>query len=440
MPLSLNTFTRVLIAAIAAFALTAAALLLLRSGEPTTVGTAAATSFPEQPRPGASTDERIASYDAIVKARPRVAAGYTLLAAAYGQKARDTADRAFRVRAEAVIGRGLRFAPTDPGLLTERGALAMSNHDFRAGLLDARAVTAADPTLRKPYGVLVDALVELGRYDDAARALQRMVDNGPGLAAYTRASYFAELQGDIPGAREALELAASAGGDSAENVAYVQTLLGNLEFGDGELDAARRAYQQALARFPGYAGARIGLAKLDLARGRTDAAIREMRSVVKTAPIGEYLAALGDAELTAGRSEAARRVYSLVNEQHRQELAAGLNPDAGLVLFEADHGDKARALQLGRRTWRAAPSVSSAHALSWALTRAGRADEGLTWAKRSLKLGSRDAVFLYHAGLTARAAGRPGLARRWLTAALAANPKFSPLHGPRAERALKALT
>lgn len=110
-----------------------------------------------------------------------------------------------------------------------------------------------------------------------------------------------------------------------------------------------------------------------------------------------------------------------------------------MVLFEADHGDKARALQLGRRTWRAAPSVSSAHALAWALTRNGRPAEGLTWAKRSLKLGSRDAVFLYHAGLTARAAGRPDLARRWLTAALASNRHFSPLHAPRAKRALEGL-
>ena len=437
MPLSLNRFPRILVAAIAAFALTAGALVALSAGGASV--TTSSSAAPSQPKPNASADERIASYKAIVRARPATPAGYTLLAAAYVQKARETGDRVFSVQAERVIARGLRVAPADPGLLTERGALALSRHDFSGGLRDAQAVIAADPTLRKPYGVLVDALVELGRYDDAARALQQMIDNGPGLAAYTRVSYFRELQGDVSGAREALKIAASSGGESAENVAYVQTLLGNLNFSDGKLAAARRAYRQALARFPGYPGARVGLAKIDLARGRTVAAIRSMRSVVAVAPVGEYLAALGDAELAVGRTDSARRVYSQVNEQHRLELAAGLNPDAGMVLFEADHGNRARALRLGRRVWRVAPSVSSAHALGWALTRAGNPREGLEWARRSLKLGSHDAMFRYHAGMTAQAAGEPQLARRWLKSALASNPRFSPLYAPQARRVLASL-
>ena len=53
--------------------------------------------------------------------------------------------------------------------------------------------------------------------------------------------------------------------------------------------------------------------------------------------------------------------------------------------------------------------------------------------------GSRDRLFLYHAGIAARDAGNTRLARRWLRAAVAGNPRFSALHGPRAERALSAL-
>ena len=48
-------------------------------------------------------------------------------------------------------------------------------------------------------------------------------------------------------------------------------------------------------------------------------------------------------------------------------------------------------------------------------------------------------MFLYHAGIAARDAGRSDLARRYLARALEANPRFSPLHAPRAERALEAL-
>src|SRR5215217_9563791 len=68
-----------------------------------------------------------------------------------------------------------------------------------------------------PIGVLVDALIELGRYPEAGRVLQHMVDRKPDLAAYARVSYWRELHGDLAGARRAMVLAASAGGDTAEN-------------------------------------------------------------------------------------------------------------------------------------------------------------------------------------------------------------------------------
>ena len=83
--------------------------------------------------------------------------------------------------------------------------------------------------------------------------------------------------------------------------------------------------------------------------------------------------------------------------------------------------------------------MRAADALGWALTRAGEPEQGLVYAQRALRLGSRDAVFLYHAGIAARDAGRTGAARRHLARALETNPRFSPLHAPRAERALESL-
>jgi hypothetical protein len=67
-------------------------------------------------------------------------------------------------------------------------------------------------------------------------------------------------------------------------------------------------------------------------------------------------------------------------------------------------------VSLARRAWKTAPSVRSADALGWALTRAGRAREALPWAARALRLGSKDPGFNLHAGLAARAAGKRSLA------------------------------
>jgi tetratricopeptide (TPR) repeat protein len=395
--------------------------------------------LPDAPRPSATTDQRIGALQATVRARPKQADGHTLLAGAYRQKVRETGDATYYAKADGLIARALELAPGDPAALTERAALAASRHDFRGSLRDARAARRAAPAVDKPFGVLVDALVELGRYDAAGRALQEMVDRRPDLAAYARVSYFRELHGDLPGAVAAMRLAVSAGSGTAENGAYVQALLGDLEFNRGRTAAASRAYRQALALVPGSAPAAAGMARVQAARGDLRGAIRRLEAVVARLPLPQHVVALGETELAAGRTVAARRDLDLVRAEQRLLAQHGVNTDVDVALFEADHGSPQRAVTLARRAWAAAPSVRSADALGWALTRDGHARVGVRWARRALRLGSRDAMFLYHAGMAARAAGERDTARTWLRRALAANPRFSPLYAPRAARALREL-
>src|SRR4051812_38428232 len=349
------------------------------------------------------------------------------------QRVRETGDASYYRRAEAV----LRGVERTPAVLTTLGTLALARHDFGAGLAYGLRARRAAPMTVKPLGVIVDAQVELGHYRDAGRTLQTMLDEKPNLSSYARVSYFRELHGDLDGAVRAMRLAVSAGGGAPENVAYVQTLLGQLEYLRGRLGAARVAYEQALARFPRYAPAEAGLARGEAAAGRTRPAIRRLRGVVDRLPLPEYVIALGETELAAGGRAAARRDLALVGAEEKLLAANGVNTDTELALFEADHGSPARAIVLARRAWRNAPSVRSADALGWALTSAGRAREGVSWARRALRLGSRDPMFLYHAGSSALRAGDRAAGRRWLRASLRLNPRFSPLYGPRAERSLR---
>jgi tetratricopeptide (TPR) repeat protein len=176
-----------------------------------------------------------------------------------------------------------------------------------------------------------------------------------------------------------------------------------------------------------------------LARGHLALGIRRLRDVENRLPLPEYVVALGDAELAAGRPRAAREDFALVRAEQRLLAANGVNTDTEIAVFEADHGSPARAVTLARRSWRNAPSVRSADALGWALSAAGHPRAGLTWARRALRLGSRDPLFLYHAGMAARAAGAYAQARRYLARSLALNAHYSPLYAPRARRALKVL-
>jgi pentatricopeptide repeat protein len=406
----------VLLGVLLAFAATLAVLALRDGGGSPASGTPSPAAVLEGVgRPAAGTDADIGRLQAAVRSGAPLEAE---LAGAYLQKARETGDPSFYSRADGVLREALGRGPQDPDELTQAATLASGRHDFREALRLAERARTLQPASVAAYPVLVDALVELGRYDAAERALQQMLDRKPSLAAYARVSYFRELHGDLAGAAEAMTLAASAGGAVGESSAFVQTLLGDLELARSREGAARRAYAAALAAMPGYVPALAGRARLAAARGDLAGAIAGWRRVVTRLPLPEYAIALGEAELAAGRRAAARRDLELVNVQQRLLADAGVDTDVELALFEADHGDPRRGVQLARQAWEAAPSVRSADAQGWALTRSGDASAGLRWARRALRLGSVDPTFRFHAGMTAIAAGRRAEGVRHLQIAL----------------------
>ncbi len=381
-------------------------------------------------RPAGSTAEEVRRLQAAVRrGEPREPE----LAAAYAQRARETGDATFYARAESVLGP----RPQGAAALTEAAALAAARHDFRRALALARRARAAAPGVNAPFAVLVDALVELGRYDAAERTLARMVARRPDLGAYARISYLRELHGDLAGARAAMAAAVSAAGPVAVNAADTNALLGELELRRGRPAAAARAFRTALAAVPRHAAASAGLARLAAANGRPAEAIDRWRRLVARLPLPEYAIALGEAQLAAGHPPAARRAFALVRAQEAIQRDAGVDIDGEIAVFEATHGDRARAVELGRRAWASAPSVRSADALGWALTRAGRPHAGLRWARRALALGWRDPLALHHAGIAALAAGRRAEGERRLQAALRGGLAIHPLAAREAREALR---
>jgi tetratricopeptide (TPR) repeat protein len=389
--------------------------------------------------PDASTDRRIAILQGAVRDGIGGAEGYAALGDAYLQRARENGDPSFYLRAERSFDAALRRDARSMSALLGAGTLAGLRHDFREQLRRGLEAQRLMPELVAPYPVIADAQIELGRYRAAERTLQRFLDLKPNLASYSRVSYFRELNGDLDGAVEAMRLAVSAGAGVPENIAYVQTLLGDLELQRGRRAAARAAYRGALARLPRYAPAEAGLARVELAAGDLDTAASRLRSVAQRLPLTGNLILLAETNAARGDERAAEVDLEVVRTQQRLLRAAGTRPDAELVVFEANYGDAGAAVELGRQLWREAPSVRSADALGWALTRAGRPGEGLAWARRALRLGSRDPLFHLHAGLAAKAAARTGTAARELRTALSGRAALSPLRAREARAALEDL-
>ncbi|MDQ3934727.1 MAG: hypothetical protein M3340_08875, partial [Actinomycetota bacterium] len=123
------------------------------------------------------------------------------------RQVRETEDPIFYRPAERALAEARRLEPDSPAVALGVGELAMSKHRFRDGLRWGLRARRLAPDLVRPLGLIADAQVELGRYDDAARTLQRMVELKPSLPAYARISYLRELHGDLPGAIEAMRLA-----------------------------------------------------------------------------------------------------------------------------------------------------------------------------------------------------------------------------------------
>ena len=72
-----------------------------------------------------------------------------------------------------MLQRALALAPRDLLATSGLGSLALSRHRFREALALGRRARAISPTTARNYGVIGDALVELGRYREAFRAFDR---------------------------------------------------------------------------------------------------------------------------------------------------------------------------------------------------------------------------------------------------------------------------
>jgi tetratricopeptide (TPR) repeat protein len=376
--------------------------------------------------------------EARVRESPEDAAGLTLLGLAYQQRARETAEPAYYPRAEEALRRALALREDDYLTYTGLASLAAARHRFADARRLAERAQRLNPGSAEVHGILGDALVELGRYQQAFAAFDRMAALKPSLASYARVSYARELLGRTQGAVAAMELAVRAGSSRAENAAWTLVELGNLHFNGGRLRPAERAYREALARLPGYHRAQSGLARVEGAHGRFDRAARLYRRALEAVPLPEYAAGLGDTLSAGGKSAEAREAYALVGVMQRLLEANGVRTDLETALFDLDHGRKpADALARARESYRERKSIEAEDVLAWALYRNGHCEEALEHSAAALRLGTRDAFKLFHRGMIERCLGREGTGRAFLRQALAINPHFSLLHAPLARKVLR---
>lgn len=391
--------------------------------------------IPIDPKPASATDRAIAAAQTRLRRDANDDEARLSLAAAFLQKVRETADPSLYVKAKSLLDDLNQRRPDDPRVVELEGTLALAQHRFGDGLALGKQALALAPGSPTAYGILVDANNELGNYDAALDATQKMVDARPNLESFARVSYARELRGDYPGAIEAMQQAIeSAGTTAGENVAYVEALLGQLLLTTHDIAGAAREYDEALQAFPGLPAARAGQAQILVAQGRYAAAASLLDQIVRVQPLVQYAIALGDARTAAGDTAAASSAYALVDVIAKLFTANGVRLDVEIALFDADHHAGAHAVSEARSALRARPSTLAHDVLAWNLYRVGQFDEASTESTRALALGSRDPQERYHAAAIAYARHDDASAKADIKIVLSENPRFSARLAPDVEQ------
>jgi tetratricopeptide (TPR) repeat protein len=415
-----------------------AALALSRNESPADQGARLPFDFRETA--GTSTDKLVGSLQQKIQDNPKDFDAHIELASAYLQKVRETGDPTLYTKTEDLLDEAQKLQPQSPELFAARGSLDLARHDFAAALGYGTRALALDPQNARYHGIVGDAQIELGMYDEAIESYQEMVNSRPDFASFSRVAYARELYGDPEGAIEAMEFALQAGSGTPENVAWARVQLGNLWFGSGDLKEAEKAYAISTENVNAYAPALAGQAKVAAARGHLRPASRLYKQAFNRMPLPEYAIALGDVYAAMGNEEKAESQYELVRSMDRLLRANGVNTDLEIALFYADHDmDLKTSLDKARAAYDARPSIHAADALAWTLYKTGNYKEAQEYSSEALKLGTRDSLKLFHAGMISKELGQKVRAREYLQQAVDLNPHFSLLYADEAAAALKSL-
>jgi tetratricopeptide (TPR) repeat protein len=342
----------------------------------------------------------IDAMQARLKARPADAEAAVLLADALMRQARVASNAGLATVAEQALRRALKDEPLDYDARRMLAAVYLSEHRFRDAIHEAERARDARPTDDWNYGVLGDGHLELGEYEQAFAAFQKMMDLRPTAGAYARAAYAFELRGRLDEALEAMRLSTDATSpNDPESIAWHHAQLGELYRQLGRLDEAEKEFEWADRSFPGHPFARTGLAKLKEARGDLSGALAAYADLMARTPSPDLAEKLGDVYAALGRPSEAAQQFALAE--------AGWRFDAPqptfLARFLAEHDRKIdEAVQIAERTAAERHDIFTEDALAWCYFKAGRLAEAEAAMTKALRTGTREASIRAHAAAIAR--------------------------------------
>jgi tetratricopeptide (TPR) repeat protein len=353
-------------------------------------------------------EQSVADAKKTIIEKPTQYAGYNLLAAALLRRAQETFDATYVAQAEDAVKKSLELAPHNFDTEKVRVSVLLAEHEFPAALDAAVELNKKVPDDVMVYGLLADANVELGNYNDAETSAQWMLNLRPGnLPALIRAAHLRELFGDVEGAYELMDLAyqSTPPTETAERAAIL-TQMGHLRFASGNADVAEKLLQQALTASPGYPLALANLAQLRIAQKRYQDAVALLQQRYQSVHRPGNLYDLAEALELARRDREAKKAFSEFEADALLESGRKDNANRDLIFYYADRAHQpAKALKMAEAEFAWRHDVYTLDAYAWALHANGQNAEARKQMEAALSVGIRDAKIFLHAGAIALKAG-----------------------------------
>lgn len=378
-----------------------------------------------------NTEKAIEGLKAGLEANPEDTKVMVQLAQAYIQEGRNTGDHAYYDKATLeMTGRVLAVEPTNFEALCCEGTVLLSQHHFSEALETAKKAHDVNPASAFVYGMMVDAYVELGNYEEAVKTCDLMIAARPDIRSYARVSYLREIYGDIPGSISAMKLAVNSGYVGLEQTEWCRVQLGKLYEQIGAMDSAKYCYELALYNRTDYAFALAGMARIEKANGNYAIAVAYLNKANEQ--ISEYsfyedLAELHELSNNKAQADSAMQTAiamlgpgAVTNENI---IGHGHYADRELALAYARTGNYQKAMEHAITEYKRRPgNIDILETLAWVYYKAGYYYLAEYHMRQALRTGKKNPETLVRAGLMKIKSGQEWRGRQYINEAYALHP------------------
>jgi tetratricopeptide (TPR) repeat protein len=353
------------------------------------------------------------------------------LAALYIQEGRSTGNfNYYNAAATKLLNDVLEKEANNFEALTFKATILLSQHRFEEGYKIAEQARQMYPLNAYVHGLIVDANVELGNYEAALDAADKMISIRPDIRSYSRIAYLREIHGDIPGAIEAMSLAIDAGAPGDENTEWCRVQMGKLYEQMGKMKEAEMQYIIAVENRKNYPYALVHIAGIKTREKNYTKALALYMQADSLIPDHTFKEGMAEVYNLMGQPAKAKNIADEIlvyMEQFsgKDRKESGQNEDHEMAHAYMGVGNYDKALEYAVAEYKRRPAnIEVNETVAIVYYEKGEYAKALPYIESALKTNCKNPELLCHAGLIYAKTGDKVKAKKYLEEALKNTPSI----------------